>query len=152
MRLHISSLTSNSPGVSFQSNSFAQCVAFLIPKSSIIWRNMKVSTSEAFSIFETWMSSTAGLIITGPLDTEFGRGEGKFPAKVVDVDSHSERITVVIGTPGIGSREIRLELAGSSFAVESDSGETSALTAQFSTGARLFFVKVSSDTGHTPVA
>jgi len=111
---------------------------------------MKVDTKEAFEIFETWKSSKAGLAITGPLESGFNVvREGKFRARIVEADPSSETLTVFSGVPGeIGSKEIRLELSGGSF----DSDGLSALTVAFPSGRMLFFVKVSGDTGHTPVA
>ena len=110
-----------------------------------------VPREEAFSIFESWKSRKSALYVTGPLERAFGEGEGRRSGKVVDVDSLSDRLTVLIGTPETGQQEIRFVLTGASYAAApGTNGESVCLTVQLSPGDMVFFVeKTQRNTGCT---
>jgi hypothetical protein len=110
--------------------------------SLIARRNMTIPAEEAFLIFEAWRLRTSSLYVTGPLRAGFGRGTGKFPGRVVDVDASCKRVQILAGTPETGEEYVQVDVHGASFAVAPAPGESSVcLTAQLSSGDRVFFVE-----------
>lgn len=94
----------------------------------------------AFEKFRIWNSRKVLIRITGPLEVGFGGGEGGSSATVVDLDLHSERITVLKGTPWTGQRYGQFDLSNASFAVKDS---PTRLTVQFPDGRMVYFVEIS---------
>jgi hypothetical protein len=114
---------------------------------------MTIPAEEAFPIFEAWRLRTSAPFMTGPLKAGFGGSTGRFAGRVVDVDASCRRVLILAGTPETGEEYVRVELDDASFAVAPGSGESSVcLTAQLSSGGRVFFVEKSFPrTGQTAI-